>query len=88
MSDGLAVAAIESALAQRHLFESTLVLYDVTSTYFEGHSCPPAKFGHSRDERRNNPQITFGCSRTGRVVRWPWRCSQATPVIRKRWPRN
>lgn len=51
---------LEAALAKRHLSEGTLVLYDVTSTYFEGHSCPLAKYGHSRDERRNNPQIVFG----------------------------
>ena len=56
---------IESALARRHLFEGTLVLYDVTSTYFEGHACPLAKFGHSRDERRNNPQIIFGVLSNG-----------------------
>jgi transposase len=53
-------AEIEASLAKRHLSEGTLVLYDVTSTYFEGHSCPLAKYGHSRDERRNNPQIVFG----------------------------
>lgn len=58
-------AKIESALAQRHLFEGTLVLYDVTSTYFEGHRCPLAKFGHSRDERRHNPQIIFGVLSNG-----------------------
>jgi transposase len=51
---------LEAALAKRHLSEGTLVLYDVTSTYFEGHTCPLAKYGHSRDERRNNPQIVFG----------------------------
>lgn len=53
-------AQIEASLAKRHLSEGTLVLYDVTSTYFEGHTCPLAKYGHSRDERRNNPQIVFG----------------------------
>jgi len=53
-------SAIEAALAARHLTEGTLVLYDVTSTYFEGHCCPLATFGHSRDERKNNPQIVFG----------------------------
>lgn len=52
--------AIEAALAARHLTEGTLVLYDVTSTYFEGHHCPLATFGYSRDERRANPQIVFG----------------------------
>src|SRR5919197_1494186 len=53
-------AHIEAELAKRHLSEGTLVLYDVTSTYFEGHSCPLAKYGHSRDERSNNPLIVFG----------------------------
>lgn len=53
-------AQIEADLAQRHLSEGTLVLYDVTSTYFEGHTCPLANYGHSRDERRHNPQIVFG----------------------------
>ncbi len=51
---------LEAELAKRHLSEGTLVLYDVTSTYFEGHSCPLARYGHSRDERKNNPQIVFG----------------------------
>jgi transposase len=51
---------IESALARRHLGEGTLVLYDLTSTYFEGRHGPLAKYGHSRDERRGNPQIVFG----------------------------
>lgn len=51
---------IESALAARHLRAGTLVLYDLTSTYFEGRHCPLAKYGYSRDERRGNPQIVFG----------------------------
>jgi len=51
---------IEAALARRHLSEGSLVLYDVSSTYFEGHCCPLARYGHSRDERRGNPQIVFG----------------------------
>lgn len=51
---------IEAALARRHLRQGTLVLYDLTSTYFEGHHCPLAKYGYSRDERRSNPQIVFG----------------------------
>jgi transposase len=51
---------LEAALAGRHLGEGTLVLYDVSSTYFEGHCCPLACYGHSRDERRGNPQIVFG----------------------------
>jgi transposase len=51
---------IERALARRHLSDGTLVLYDVTSTYFEGHCCPLAQYGYSRDERRGNPQIVLG----------------------------
>jgi len=52
--------AIEAALARRHLGEGTLVLYDLTSTYFEGRHCPLARYGYSRDERTSNPQILFG----------------------------
>jgi Transposase DDE domain len=52
--------AIETALARRQLRQGTLVLYDLTSSYFEGHHCPLAKYGYSRDERRSNPQIVFG----------------------------
>jgi hypothetical protein len=58
-------AAIEAVLARRHLRQGTLVLYDLTSTYFEGHHCPLARYGHSRDERRSNPQIVFGLLSNG-----------------------
>jgi hypothetical protein len=53
-------ASIEAVLARRHLRQGTLVLYDLTSTYFEGRHCPLAQYGYSRDERRSNPQIVFG----------------------------
>jgi len=53
-------AELESALAKRHLGEGSLVLYDVSSTYFEGRCCPLARLGHSRDGRRDRPQIVFG----------------------------
>jgi hypothetical protein len=46
-------ATVEKALASRHLEAGTLVLYDLTSTYFEGRHCPLAKYGYSRDERRS-----------------------------------
>jgi Transposase DDE domain len=52
--------AVENALAKRHLAEGSLILYDVSSTYFEGRHCPLARFGHSRDERGGNLQIVFG----------------------------
>jgi hypothetical protein len=60
---------IEAALAQRHL-HGTLVLYDVTSTYFEGRTCPLAKLGHSRDGKRGKLQIVIGllCDPEGRPV--------------------
>ena len=58
---------IESRLAQRHLSQGTLVLYDVSSTYFEGRTCPLARRGYSRDGKRDKPQIVFGllCARDG-----------------------
>ena len=52
--------SIELHLAKRHLRGGSLVLYDLTSTYFEGRHCPLAKLGHSRDERNANPQIVIG----------------------------
>ena len=60
-------ARIESGLARRHLQDGVLVLYDVTSSYFEGRCCPLARYGHSRDHRRDRPQIVYGllCTREG-----------------------
>lgn len=51
---------IEDALAKRHLQNGTLVLYDVTSTYFEGRCCPLAHLGHSRDGKKDKLQIVIG----------------------------
>lgn len=51
---------IEKQLAKCHLEHGCLVLYDLTSTYFEGRRCPIAHYGHSRDERPGNLQIVFG----------------------------
>jgi hypothetical protein len=58
---------IENGLARRHLQDGVLVLYDVTSSYFEGRRCPLARYGHSRDHRRDRPQIVYGllCTREG-----------------------
>jgi len=66
---------IESALAKRHLKEGTLVLYDVSSTYFEGRRCPLARIGHSRDGRFDRPQIVFGLLTDGQG------CPVATEVF-------
>jgi transposase len=51
---------IERALAKRHLHDGTLALYDLSSTYFEGRCCPLARYGYSRDGKRDKLQITFG----------------------------
>ena len=61
---------IEDGLARRRLRDGELVLYDVSSTYFEGRSCPLAELGYSRDGKRGSPQIVFGllCDRSGRPV--------------------
>ena len=58
-------ARVEQALARRHLTDGGLILYDVTSTYFEGRHCPLAKFGHARDGRRDKLQIVFGLLTNG-----------------------
>ena len=33
------------------------MLYDVTSTYFEGRTCPLARRGYSRDGKRDKLQV-------------------------------
>lgn len=60
-------ARIENGLARRHLRDGVLALYDVSSSYFEGRCCPLARYGHSRDHRRDRPQIVYGllCTREG-----------------------
>lgn len=55
-----AQASIERRLARKHLLGSTLVLYDLTSTWLTGRCCPLAARGHSRDGKRDDPQIVFG----------------------------
>jgi Transposase DDE domain len=61
---------IETRLARRHLSEGTHVLYDVSSSYFEGRSCSLLAFGYSRDGRRGSLQIVYGllCDAEGRPV--------------------
>lgn len=61
---------IEEKLASRHLKEGTFVLYDLTSTWYEGRTCPLAKRGHSRDKKTGKLQIEFGllCDIQGRPV--------------------
>jgi len=56
-------ARIEQELAKRQLSGGGLVLYDLTSTYFEGRHCPLGKLGHSRDDKSGKAQIVFGLLR-------------------------
>lgn len=58
---------IETKLAKRHLEGGTLVLYDVTSSYYTGRRSALVEFGHNRDGNRGFPQIVFGlvCNAAG-----------------------
>lgn len=59
--------SIENELAKIHLSEGALVLYDVSSTYFEGTQCPLARYGYNRDKKKGFLQIVFGliCDKRG-----------------------
>ena len=61
---------IEDRLAGRHLRDGEMVLYDVSSSYFEGRTCPLARLGYSRDGKRGLAQIIYGllCDMDGRPV--------------------
>ena len=53
-------SAIEQRLAKRHLKEGGLALFDLTSTSFEGVTCPLASRGYSRDGKRGTLQVNWG----------------------------
>ena len=53
-------AAVETALARRHLKDGALVLYDVSSSWLEGRCCELARFGYSRDGKKGKLQIVYG----------------------------
>jgi transposase len=52
--------SIEKKLAARHLSAGALVLYDLSSSYFEGTTCPLAKRGYSRDGKHGLLQVNYG----------------------------
>lgn len=52
--------AIEKRLAKRHLGAGSLVLYDLSSSYFEGTRCPLARIGYSRDGKKGTLQVNYG----------------------------
>ena len=62
--DGLAARASRQRsrrrLAERHLKVGGLVLYDLTSSYFEGSCCPLAKLGYNRDGKKGKLQVNYG----------------------------
>ena len=70
--------SIERRLARQHLVDSTLVLYDLTSTWLTGRCCELAARGHSRDGKRDDPQIVFGLICT----------SQGCPIAVEVFPGN
>jgi len=51
---------IQRKLAKRHLHEGGLMLYDLSSSYFEGSTCPLARRGYSRDGKRGTRQVNYG----------------------------
>ena len=53
-------ARIEQKLAARHLENDALALYDLSSSYFEGVTCPLAAFGHNRDGKKGKRQVNYG----------------------------
>jgi len=52
--------AIQKKLAKRHLGSDSLVLFDLSSSYFEGSCCPLAKLGYSRDGKKGMLQVNYG----------------------------
>ena len=58
---------IEKRLARKHLAPGGSVFFDLSSSYFEGHSCPLAHYGYSRDHRGDLPQVNYGiyCNEEG-----------------------
>ncbi len=62
--------SIQKKLANKHLEDGGPVLFDLSSSYFEGHTCPLAKHGYSRDKRGDLPQVNYGmyCNAQGLPV--------------------
>jgi len=53
-------ARIEKKLAARHLVEGDMVFYDVSSSYYEGRTCPLAHYGNDKDGKKGRPIIVYG----------------------------
>jgi hypothetical protein len=77
--------AIQQKLAARHLHDDGVALYDVSSSYYEGRTCPLARYGHDRDGHTGRPIIVYGVltDREGRPVAvdvYPGNTSDPTTV--------
>jgi transposase len=82
--------AIQKALAARHLRNGRLVLYDITSSYFEGAYAESeiVLFGYNRDGKRGHEQICLGllCNEDGCPVGvevFPGNTQDASTVVEK-----
>ena len=76
---------VEKKLASRHFEEGALVFYDISSSYYEGHTCPLAQFGHNRDLKKGKQIIVYGVTadRVGRPVAihaYPGNTNDATTI--------
>jgi transposase len=60
--------SIEKKLAGRHLDHGGVALYDLTSSYFEGVTCPLAALGHSRDGKKGKLQVNYGLLANARGI--------------------
>src|SRR5512135_3639692 len=79
-------ARIEKKLAARHWGEGSQVLYDVSSSYYEGRTCPLAQLGYSRDGKRSKPIIVYGVltdlqGRPTAVAVYPGNTGDPTTVV-------
>jgi len=80
---------IEKKLAARHLEQGGLVLYDLSSSYFEGTTCPLAALGYNRDGKRGKLQVNYGLVTTGVAALLRSPCIQATRTTpRHSYPRS
>jgi transposase len=88
---------IENKLVKKHLQEGTLVLFDVSSSYYTGHKSSLITHGYSRDHRGDCPQIVYGllCDPAGRPLAIevfagntadPITFTQIVSRVRKRFP--
>lgn len=77
---------IEGKLARKHLGEGAQVLYDVTSSYYEGETCALARLGHDRDKKRWKLIVVYGVlmDREGRPIAvevYPGNTGDSTTVV-------